>query len=129
MKNATLESTMPTKEEVMTYVYSRLGGNSVRGETIGQPITPQTPCHDCFHADVDGIDIQIGKPIGRQFGIGEMGTDYGIPHHSYHNLGEHKETFYEKYPIEDLSTEKFTLERFAEMMYDLVRIKHDLAPE
>ncbi len=115
---------MPTKEEVQKFIYGMFEGHSsVRGETVRQLITPATPCTDFFHKDVDGIDLCIGKPIGREFGILDMGTDYGVSCHSYDNLGEQEARFYEKYPNSELSTEKFTLERFADMMYDLILIK------
>ncbi|MBS3079315.1 hypothetical protein J4218_04290 [Candidatus Pacearchaeota archaeon] len=120
---------MPGREEVSQFIYNMFSAQrSVRGRTNGQLVTPQTPVHDFFHADVDGIDLCIGKPIGKRFGILDM-VDFCIPQHQYQGLGGRQEEFYRKYPLRDLVTERFTLERFANMMYDLVRINRGLELE
>ena len=119
---------MPTKDEIEIYLLNLFKGQrSCRGETKGWLIGNDIPCHDFFHSDVDGQALCIGEPIEEKFGLQDFNFKWGMSHHNFGKmLGETEKSFYEKYPIEELPTKKRTLKRFAEMIYDLIRIKNGL---
>lgn len=119
---------LSSKEDVYRFVQSLfLGVHSVRGETRGEPVVLNTPCHDFFHADVDGVDLCIGRPIEERFGLERFGVTYGLSNHSYRTI-EKDSCFYKKYPQNSIGTAEFTLYRFCAMVYDLVRMRHELPP-
>jgi hypothetical protein len=119
----------PTQKEIESFMMNNLFNNllSVRGKTEGELVTLDTPCHDCFHADIDGIDLCIGKPLAYRFGLASLGVEYGVPNHSYVNLGTNEKAFYEKHSKEEIGTAKNTIRNFAETIYDLTRIKSGLS--
>lgn len=119
---------LPSKMEVYRFVQSLfLGVYSVRGETRGKPVVLDTPCHDFFYTDVDGIDQDIARPIEERFGLECFGVTYGLSHHSYRTI-ENDSSFYKKYPQKSIGTAEFTLHKFCAMVYDLVRMRHELPP-
>lgn len=119
---------MPTKDGIEIYLLNLFKGQrSCRGETKGWLIHNDTPCHDFFHSDIDGQALCIGEPIEEKFGLQSFDFKWGMSCHSFSKgLGESEKAFYRKYPAEELPTEKYTLKRFAEMIYDLIRIKNGL---
>lgn len=119
---------LPNKTDVHRFVQSLFRGNhSVRGGTRGKHVTLATPCHDFFHSDVDGVDSGIARPIEERFGLECFGLTYGLSNHSYRTI-EEGSPFYKKYPRSSISTTGFTLRRFCDMAYDLVRMRHGLTP-
>ncbi len=127
----TKEQDAPTKEEIEEFVFSLFDGEfSVRGETESCLVTLKTPCKDFFYSDVDGVCMCIGRPIEERFGLQQFNFANALPFHAYgekNRLGKSKDAFYDKYPLKtEIGTKKHTLKRFAEMVYDLVRIKHGL---
>jgi hypothetical protein len=121
---------MPKIEEVQEFVLGLFKNNvSVRGKTKGLPVGLETPCHDCFHADIDDVDMYIGGPLQNQFGLEQFNLRYGLSSHCYteKELGSSFGVFYEKYPTEKLGDEDFTLTRFSEMIFDLIKIQNGLA--
>lgn len=112
----------PAKERVYGFIYSLFRGKrSVRGATEGMLIGMNTPCHDFFHADVDGISAGIGRPIEERFGLEKFSFEYGLASHGYCSVPH---DFFKKYPKEMLGAKKFTLEKLCGMVYDLVVIKY-----
>ena len=119
---------LSNKSDVYRFVQSLFYGClSVRGKTRGSPVTLDTPCHDFFHADVDGVDLCIGRPIEERFGLERFGVTYGLSCHSYHTI-EEGNAFFKKYPKGSIGSNEFTLRRFCAMVYDLVRMRHGLSP-
>lgn len=119
---------LPSKTDVCHFVQSLFCGVfSVRGETRGKFVTLDTPCHDFFHADVDGVDHCIARPIEERFGLEHFGVTYGLSNHSYATIGK-ESSFFKKYPESSIGSNEFTLRRLCAMVYDLVRMRHGLSP-
>lgn len=118
---------LPNKNDVYCFVQSLFHGcSSVRGKTCGNPVTLDTPCHDFFHADIDGVDLCIGRPIEERFGLERFGVTYGLSCHSYYTV-EEGNAFFKKYPKSSIGSNKFTLRRLCAMVYDLVRMRYGLS--
>lgn len=114
---------LPEKEKVLRFVYSLFASTrSCRGRTAGKMVDINTPCKDFFHADVDAIDMCIGKMIRERFGLERIYGKFGLSSHCF----DVDDDFYKKYPTEELGKSSNTLKKFAEMIYDLVRIKYGL---
>jgi len=110
--------------EVKKYLIEFFGKYvSVRGKTRKKQVGPDTPIGDFFHADVDGISLEFGGPIEKKFGLEPLRFMWGLPSHSY-IIGRSEEDFYAKYSKD--SFKELTVEQFAEMVYDLIRIKNGL---
>lgn len=122
---------LPTLEEIQEFVLNLFKDKiSVRGKTAGLSVRLETPCHDCFHADGDGVDMCIGGPIQKRFGLEQFNLRYGISSYSYHDvLGKASEAFYKKYPTEDMGHEDFTLAKFSEMILDFIKTKNNIPIE
>lgn len=124
--------TVPTKQDVSYFILnlpSIKGQLAVRGRTQGSPITLETPLSDFFPRDMDAIDTMYGFPLVERFWLKDMGIERGILHNSYKGLGDQEDLFYRKYPRHELGTERDTLGRFVDQMYDLLRIKYKLELE
>ena len=110
--------------EVKKYFIEFFGTHvSVRGKTKGKSVGLNTLIGDFFHADVDGISLEFGRPIEKKFGLEPLRFMWGLPSHLY-RIGRSEEEFYAKYPRDALK--ELTVEQFAEMVYDLIRIKNGL---
>ena len=102
------------------------GHRSVRGTTDGQVVRPDTPCHDFFPADVDGIRINFAKKIDEKYGLEQFSFQWAtssVP--DFAGLDQDRPAFLKKYQGE-IGNPEFTLARYAEMVYDLIRIKNGL---
>ena len=101
---------------------------SVRGSTQGLPVLLTTPCRDFFHADVDGIDSYIGGPLEATFGLEQFNLRWGL---SSGGFRDHvtDQNFHLKYPAGVEATDWFTLRVFADMIYDLIRIKYGMVAD
>jgi len=112
-------------ETIRKFLLELFQGKKLIGMTgWGSWVNLETPIVDLFAADIDGTDMCIGEPIEKEFGLESFGFHYGMANHSYGNLGDQKEAFYKKYPREKMQT--LTVEEFAEMILDLIRIKEGL---
>lgn len=115
---------VPSVGEVKKYFTEFFGKYvSVRGETKRRQVGPDTPIKDFFHADMDGISLEFGKPIEEKFGLEPLRFMWGLPSHSY-RIGRSEEEFYAKYSKD--AFKELTVEQFAEMVYDLIMIKNGL---
>jgi len=103
------------------------GEASVRGKTEGQLLTLDTPCQDCFHFDIDGVDMCIIGPIVDKFEIEDFRDILLFPKHFSPKRGDPFYSIYRKYPKKVFGSKKMTLRRFAEMVYDIIRIKNGLS--
>ena len=102
---------------------------SARGSTEGQEITLDTPCRDFFPNDRNRLYLTIGVPIMCKFRLERVTFASGLFDHNFViNNESFGRAFYIKYPNEWVKTPEFTLAKFAEMVYDLIRIKNGLPP-
>jgi hypothetical protein len=120
---------LPALEEIYEFILGLFeDGISVRGKTAGMPVGLETPCHDCFHLDGDGVDMCIGGPIQKHFGLECFNLRYGLSSHCYskRELGDSCEAFYRKYPADKMGEPEFTLAKFCEMIFDFIKIKNGI---
>lgn len=123
------EREIPTKQDVEKFIMS-LFENWSEGPTgrLGQCcVTLGTLCRDFFPANNYMCSLRIGSDIDEEFGLEEFCFTWAMPDRNFHIADKNlNEAFYKKYPNEKISEQ--TLKEFAEMVYDLIRIKNGLLP-
>lgn len=118
---------LPDKDKILKFVEKLFSGwISCRGGTDGMPVTLNTPCYDFFHADIDGIDMAIIQPISERFGLENFDGYMLFPSAGSHIPDDALSPIYQKYPVKDFCTEKFTVQRLIDWVYDITRVKYGL---
>ena len=126
------EGEVPEPEVILDFILNLpafRGQCSVRGESDGQLVTADTPCHACFHADIDAVDYAIGQPIRERFDLQEVMGRFSMGSHSYTLPEGSRAAFKGKYPQTRIGSREFTLRVLAGMVQDLIRIRHGLPIE
>lgn len=115
-----------------------------KGEIRKIPVVPDMPCNlfligaRKYTKGEDGkqieleigkrVDHEIGSRIETRFGLEQLGVVHGISSHKFRIPREAKDAFYRKYPHGYRTADELTLRRFCDMIYDLVRIRHNFLP-
>ncbi|MBI5913399.1 hypothetical protein HY839_03065 [Candidatus Azambacteria bacterium] len=117
---------LPKRKHVHRFIWGMFRGQrtvSRKKRAEGALITIDTPCYEFFHADIRGMDFCIGKPIEERFGLESLNVMHGLALHAFEGIGK-DDPFYQKYSHHEVASREFTLRRFCDMVYDLVRIRH-----